>query len=533
MLGELVGKYEITGELGKGGMGAVYVASHSIIGRRAAIKLLLPELSRNEAIVQRFFNEAKAATSIRHPGIVEIYDFGYHDDGSAYIVMEHLEGESMADRLKRTGGLAPSDAVYLVRHVASALIAAHDAGIIHRDLKPDNIFIVSDPDVPGGERTKLLDFGIAKLTEDDRATALKTQTGAIMGTPVYMSPEQCRGVANADGRTDLYALGCVLFELLTGRPPFHERALGELFAAHLYEPPPDPRSLRPDVPDGIAAVTLKLLEKDPANRFQSGRALAEKLDNLVGYAPARRAAARPATPLTLARSATSAVATTLSQSAGTLDTPTRPRLSERSRARLIALAAGTGIAIAAGIAIAVVGAGGDDRRPVANERPAAAQPQATAAEPPPPPAASPVISTIPPIDAGEVRQARIVLKTRPSGAAVFLGDQQLGRTPFEREFPIVDTNRAFALRLDGHAQASVALPGDRDVSQTIVLEPLARKRARGRAARRPAPTTKTVAEPQEREQTQPSPDAAPAPPASKPVRKKRVDLEAGDAIDPF
>lgn len=158
-------------------MGAVYVAEHALIGRQAAIKVLQREMSHRQDLVTRFFNEARAATAVKHPGIVEIYDFGYHTDGSAYIVMEYLEGETLAARLRRTGSLPAARAAALGRQVAGALGAAHAKGIIHRDLKPDNIFIVRDPDIPDGERTKILDFGIAKLAGDDQPGARRPGPG--------------------------------------------------------------------------------------------------------------------------------------------------------------------------------------------------------------------------------------------------------------------------------------------------------------------------------------------------------------------
>src|SRR6185503_3797440 len=165
------------------------LAEHSLLGRPAAIKVLLPELSQKQEIVRRFFNEARAATAIRHPGIVEVYDFGWTPDGAAYIVMERLEGETLARRAARAR-LSWHAALAIGRQIAGALSAAHAKGIIHRDLKPENIFMIRDPEVPGGERIKLLDFGIAKLATG--TSNVKTQTSAVMGTPTYMSPEQCK-----------------------------------------------------------------------------------------------------------------------------------------------------------------------------------------------------------------------------------------------------------------------------------------------------------------------------------------------------
>src|SRR6185436_13633062 len=251
MPASVIGQYRITGVLGGGGMGMVYAAEHKLLGRTAAVKLLLPELSSKQEIVQRFFNEARAATAIKHPGIVEIYDFGWTDDGSAYIVMELLQGETLRARRKR-GPMRLSSALAVTRQMAGALGAAHAKGIIHRDLKPDNVFLVADPEVPGGERIKLLDFGIAKLAVFSSGLH-KTRTGAVIGTPAYMSPEQCRGVA-IDARADLYSLGCILFELCTGQPPFVGEGEGDVLAAHIHVPAPKLSSLASGIPKEIEAL---------------------------------------------------------------------------------------------------------------------------------------------------------------------------------------------------------------------------------------------------------------------------------------
>lgn len=266
-------------QIGEGGMGTVWLAEHTMLGRRAAIKLLHPTFSARPEIVTRFFNEARAATAIADPGIVQIFDYGHHSDGSAYIAMEMLDGEPLDRRLRRLGRLPLVDALRIVRQAASTLGVAHALGIVHRDLKPENIFLVPDPEVIGGERTKLLDFGIAKLTSDSTP---KTRTSAVMGTPTYMSPEQCRGAGHVDQRTDVYALGCILFTLLTGGPPFDAEGSGELIAMHLREAPPLPSSRVPDLPPEIDDLVQCCLEKDPNHRFPSGTELAAEIGRLLG-----------------------------------------------------------------------------------------------------------------------------------------------------------------------------------------------------------------------------------------------------------
>jgi eukaryotic-like serine/threonine-protein kinase len=243
VIGQTVGNYRITQLLGEGGMGAVYLAEHPGIGRKAAVKVLHPELTRHTDMAARFFNEARAANAIHHPGIVEVFDFGTLPTGVSYIVMELLQGESLAGRLRKGGPLPMAAALEYATQAAAALGAAHKEGIVHRDLKPDNLYLVPDPRNPGREMIKVLDFGIAKLAGNpDAPGSVKTRTGTIMGTPVYMSPEQCRGTKEVDHRTDIYALGVILYEMLCGAPPFVSEGHGELIHLHISAPPPPPRS---------------------------------------------------------------------------------------------------------------------------------------------------------------------------------------------------------------------------------------------------------------------------------------------------
>ncbi|MEP6859911.1 MAG: serine/threonine-protein kinase [Deltaproteobacteria bacterium] len=213
-----VGGYVIDGELGRGGMGVVYSARHPVIGKRAAIKVLKPSLSNNPATIERFIQEARSVNAIGHPNIVDIFDFDMLPDGRRFLVMDLLEGESLRKRIKR-GALPPAEAVMVIDEIASALDAAHSKGFIHRDLKPDNVFLVANP---GRFDVKLLDFGLAKLTPGNAMVldrAYRTATGAQLGTPDYMSPEQLRGDKNIDHRTDVYALGILAFEILTAKRP--------------------------------------------------------------------------------------------------------------------------------------------------------------------------------------------------------------------------------------------------------------------------------------------------------------------------
>ncbi|MBK7536448.1 MAG: protein kinase [Myxococcales bacterium] len=279
--GTTIGSYVVRHEIGNGGMGSVYLAEHTMLGRRAALKVLRRELSANQEMVTRFFNEARAASAIKSPGIVEIYDFGYHVDGSAYLVMELLEGESLSARLRRFRCLPVPQALHIARQIASALAPAHRAGIVHRDLKPDNIYLVPDAETASGERVKLLDFGIAKLSSDGLGQGMHlTSTKTVMGSPQYMSPEQCRGSGVVDARADLYSLGCILYELIGGRPPFVAEGFGELMGAHLHVAPPPLSTFAPAVPPEVDALAQRLLAKQPAQRPQSAEELAAALSEL-------------------------------------------------------------------------------------------------------------------------------------------------------------------------------------------------------------------------------------------------------------
>jgi serine/threonine protein kinase len=288
MIGQTLGSYRIVSEIGSGGMGVVYLAEHALIGRKVAVKLLRTDMPSE--YVERFFNEAKAAAKLHHPGLVDVFDFGHHSDGRAFIVMEFLNGESLADRLAREPRLPVALGCTIARGVANALHVAHEEGIIHRDLKPGNIFLLTDADAPGGIRPKVLDFGIAKLVRERDARSVKTQSGAVIGTPRYMSPEQCKNARNVDGRSDIYSLGCILYEMLLGVAPFDYDSWAELVGAHIYEHPPKPTEIDPKVPADIETLLTKMLEKSPDARFQSMHDLAQSLEVLIvthGGDPAR------------------------------------------------------------------------------------------------------------------------------------------------------------------------------------------------------------------------------------------------------
>jgi eukaryotic-like serine/threonine-protein kinase len=295
MIGRTIGSYTLVEKLGQGGMGEVYLAEHRRIGRRAAIKFLLPALSQDADVVTRFFNEARAASVIKHPGIVEIYDCEVVDE-QAYIVMEYLEGESLAATLRRTGALAsePIAIAAIAGQIASALAAAHRKEIIHRDLKPENVFLAVEESTRAPFVVKILDFGIAKLTAPGGGGS-NTRTGGLLGTPVYMSPEQCRGLSTIDRRADIYALGCVMFELATGRHVFVKEASGDLLVAHIIETPPRISAFRPDIPSWMDDLVARMLAKGPDDRPSSMDEIVSAMESFLQVGASEFATRIPAT----------------------------------------------------------------------------------------------------------------------------------------------------------------------------------------------------------------------------------------------
>ncbi|MBA2538875.1 MAG: protein kinase, partial [Deltaproteobacteria bacterium] len=261
--GTEVAGYLIDEEIGRGGMGNVYSATHRMIGKRAAIKVLKPDVSRSPIVVERFIQEARAVNQIHHPNIIDIFAFGALEDGRAYHIMDLLIGESLRKRLKR-GALIPSEAASVIEETALALTAAHEKGFVHRDLKPDNIFLQTRED--RWPEVKLLDFGLAKLMPEAGFAPFKTKTGVMLGTPEYMSPEQARGIG-VDYRTDIYALGVCMFEIMAGRRPFISQ--NDAFATlmmHAEEPPPSLHEYVRDLPVEMVQLVDTMLAKDPASR---------------------------------------------------------------------------------------------------------------------------------------------------------------------------------------------------------------------------------------------------------------------------
>src|SRR5688500_5365602 len=260
----LEGRYRIEKQIGEGGMGIVYLARHTVLGKKLAVKVLRGHMAKVEDIGERFIKEARSASEIGHPNIIDITDFGTLPDGTLYFVMELLEGESLTDMIGRGGSIPMQDALKVIVQVASALGAAHARGIVHRDLKPDNIYLLNRRDNP--LYVKVLDFGIAKV---GGAASKLTKTGVIFGTPHYMAPEQAAGQP-VDARTDLYALGVIMYEMFTGKVPFDADTFMGILTKHMFEQPKRPSEI--GVGDRLGAledIILKALAKKPELRYQS------------------------------------------------------------------------------------------------------------------------------------------------------------------------------------------------------------------------------------------------------------------------
>jgi serine/threonine protein kinase len=275
--GTLAGAYILKREVAAGGGGTVYEAQHRLLGRKAAVKVLRRELAASPQMVARFLREALAVNMIKHPNIVDIYEFGELPDGRPFYVMELLEGVDLRSTLQERGRFSPAEVLEIMEPVCSALQAAHDQGIVHRDLKASNILLMTQ-----GDRrvVKLLDFGIAKLMHPDAADAGLTVVGTRLGTSYTMAPEQIRG-DSVDPRTDIYALGVVLYHLLTGHYPFRAETMTDIERQHLESPPPRPSYSAP-VPPALDAVVLRSMEKSAERRFPTARAFVEALREAVG-----------------------------------------------------------------------------------------------------------------------------------------------------------------------------------------------------------------------------------------------------------
>lgn len=472
-------------------MGNVYLAEHPGLQRRSAIKVLRPELCTDTQLVSRFFTEARAANAIRHPAIVEIYDYGTLTGGAPYITMEYLSGETLAERLRRQP-LTMAEALDIAGQIGEGLTAAHRANVIHRDLKPENLFLVDDP-ANGRVKVKILDFGIAKLQNTFGGMSHKTRTGALMGTPTYMSPEQCRGLREADHRVDIYALGLIVYEMLCGRPPFVSEGVGELVNLHINAPPTPPRQFNASVSGSLQDLLLRALQKDPDARFATMSQMVEALraeQTLVGQVGVMGvgstllgAGAAPPAPAKMRP-----LPTTLSGRAAEMHQITVPvRRSGRAMPLII-----TGVVLfgLGGTAAWKFSSGGPTK--AALNPPARAEP---VAEPKPP---SPAIP--------EVNDVKVELNSEPPGATVQLDGVVIATTPATVRLPATKTPVDLVFALHGFVSTSIkALPSDglrlnAQLSAVPHAPPVATARPRRLPAThvlQPAPVPKRIVTPDE------------------------------------
>jgi serine/threonine-protein kinase len=280
----LAGKYRVDRVLGEGGMGVVVAATDLQLERRVAIKFLLPDYAQHHEASQRFLREARAAVKIQSEHVARVIDVGTMDGGAPYMVMEFLEGRDLAALIDELTVLPVDEAVAHVLEACDAIAEAHSVGIVHRDLKPANLFLARQPD--GSSRIKVLDFGISKamMTNTTGIDPSLTRTSSMMGSPLYMSPEQMKSAKHVDPRTDVWALGVILYELLTGKPPFYAESIPELSAKVLLEEPESIRATRSDVPEALEAAVKRALAKEPAARFPT---VADFAHALAPFGPAR------------------------------------------------------------------------------------------------------------------------------------------------------------------------------------------------------------------------------------------------------
>jgi serine/threonine protein kinase len=442
MVGKRIHAYRLTRLLGEGGMSQVFEAVHETIAQRAAVKILNPQFARDPHYVQRFFTEACAIALLRHPDLVQIFDHGQLADGTVYILMEYLDGQSLGARMNARGALPLPEVLRLARQIASVLALTHSKGIVHRDLKPENVFILPDREAPGGERVKLLDFGIAKVLPNGSVSnsfpslAARSLAGMVLGTPVYMAPEQCQGDEVGD-RADVYSLGVMIFEMVAGKPPFDGAAYTDIIMKHLTLPPPTLAEAVPGSPPALSALVAEMLAKEPAQRPTMEQ---------VAWRLARLAERSEASP-------------TVSAQTSQMDLNAlgaRPRLDPSfAVSGLLA-----GLALALGLLLVLPGS------PLRGKR--GASPPAEA--PQPPPAVSPPVA----------QQVRWTLKSTPPGAQVLRAADgaPLGVTPWVREGAGRGERLEVLLRLQGFTDQPLSVECQADCEQLVVLKAAPVKRAR-------------------------------------------------------
>jgi eukaryotic-like serine/threonine-protein kinase len=473
-VGQTIGNYRITAKLGEGGMGIVYLAEHPVIGRKVALKAIHPELSRNPEVVSRFMTEAKSVNQIGNEHIVDVSDFGNTTDGEFYFIMEFLQGEAVADRLRRERLFEAPRALQIAAQVADALSSSHSHGIIHRDLKPENIFLINRGQTR--DFVKVLDFGLAKLIQGEEKVSHKTRTGSVMGTPYYMSPEQCEGKAGVDYRADIYSLGVILFEMMTGRVPFGGEGYGEIIVKHLTVPAPLPSSFNPAITPAQEAVVMHALAKSREDRFRTmdefraamldpERFLASGAHAGPTVAPLPAADQSPSRTTLVGAGAAAGtdesnpsrvrVPTTFRSGAGELyDEGDQPVRSRKPGLVVGALLAAAAAAVAAVLYVKA-------RPPAGTADPGAA---AAVAEPVIPVATTPPAAT----------EVKLTFTSDPDSARVLMKEtgQTLGTTPFEKAFPTGQDQVTFVFKKDGFEDREVSLAPTTSAPVRAALPPV-------------------------------------------------------------
>ena len=506
--GQTFGNYQVVGLVGEGGFGEVYEARNQFLQRRAAIKVLHKGMVEDAELVRRFLNEARAASAIRHPNIIEVLDAGVTPEGEPYILMEFLEGDSLHKLLLQKGPMPVRTVQEIARQAGSALSAAHAAGIVHRDLKPENVFLMPDPVSPLGFRVKVLDFGIAKVRlRGAWGSTVKTQTGMVMGSPAYMSPEQCRDSSDVDHRSDIYSLAVMVYEMLAGVPPFASQSTTGMFLLQLTASPAPLRSQVPDVPDYIEQAVMRALSKERELRYDSVDyfvgALLGTYPALTNQGSAVFAANDSANPTGTVvysavnhgnRQAPSPAAGSARAIAAepppAVSTPSASvtMLSHASREAAPSPAASASDADLGGVRskrwpiFAVVGAVVAGLALLLVLRPGAS--------PAPVAAALPTVSENAARVAPTVPSAMVIVRvsSSPAGASVMDGKDGsvLGQTPFEKSYPQGNDVLGVVLRLAGYQDKPIAIGLDVNSSTSVDLVP--NDTGRAEVANKPAAT---------------------------------------------
>jgi eukaryotic-like serine/threonine-protein kinase len=429
----LAGRYHVTKKIGQGGMGAVYEATHTLIGKRVAVKVLLEKYAQREAIVARLKKEAQLASSIGNEHIIDITDIGNTDDGSTFVVMEYLDGESLAECLSREHTLPEQRMLRIASQASSALAAAHAKGIVHRDIKPENLFLLKRKDA---DFVKVVDFGISKslrATDENEEIQRLTQTGMVLGTPLYMSPEQARGDEDLDHRVDIYALGVIMYEAMAGHVPFAGTNYLSVISQVLNEMPKPLRQIHPEISEEFEAIVLKAMAKDRTDRYEDADAMLKDLTLLLEDPTHSTERAKITGP--------------------------RRRFQRAPKIPRIAWAiGGVGVAIGVVMLAVVVLMNSGDKHKLHNQ----VAPLAT-------PDAAPVVDAAPPIDS--IGTITLHIETEPRGAQIFRESELVGLSP--HDLVLVNNNKEVKIsaQLDGYEIGELEInPLERKDGQTIPMK---------------------------------------------------------------